>query len=203
MADVFKYLSLDGMIYLWAKILTMTDAKLLAKADNIALVGNELQLKSGANVLSRVTLNMGVVDYVGLSNKPTINNVELVGNKTLNDLGINIPTLLSQLVNDSNFQTDLQVNAKITSAIADITQFDFVKVDTLPETGVKGTIYLVPSMKTRSSGDEYYDEFIWLGKSEQTPTGYEKFGANIDLSGYVLKTSLVEITNAEIDAMVG
>ena len=35
----------------------------------------------------------GTTDYLELANKPKINNVELTGNKTLEDLGINIPEL--------------------------------------------------------------------------------------------------------------
>ena len=35
----------------------------------------------------------GTTNYLELANKPKINNVELTGNKTLEDLGINIPEL--------------------------------------------------------------------------------------------------------------
>ena len=35
----------------------------------------------------------GTTNYLDLINKPKINNVELTGNKTLEDLGINIPEL--------------------------------------------------------------------------------------------------------------
>ena len=45
-------------------------------------------------------------DYAKLTNKPQINSVELSGNKTLADLGINIPTKTSDLLNDSGFIDD-------------------------------------------------------------------------------------------------
>ena len=45
----------------------------------------------------------GVSNYDDLTNKPKINDVELVGNKTADELGINIPTKLSQLTNDKDF----------------------------------------------------------------------------------------------------
>lgn len=58
----------------------------------------------------------GVKDYNLLTNKPSINNVELTGNKTLQELGIQptgdyalkneIPTKLTQLENDGNFVKD-------------------------------------------------------------------------------------------------
>lgn len=59
----------------------------------------------------------GTTDYTALTNKPQINSVELTGNKTLTDLGIQaagdyaltsaIPTKVSQLQNDSNFLTSV------------------------------------------------------------------------------------------------
>lgn len=47
----------------------------------------------------------GTSNYAELENKPQINGVELVGNKTTSQLGINIPTKTSQLTNDSGFIT--------------------------------------------------------------------------------------------------
>lgn len=47
----------------------------------------------------------GTTNYNDLSNKPSINNVSLVGNKTTSDLGINIPTKVSDLTNDSGYVT--------------------------------------------------------------------------------------------------
>ena len=63
-----------------------------------------------------------VTDYLDLSNKPSINNIELVGNKTLAQLGVSqvgktgeyndlinkpiIPIKTSELINDSSFITN-------------------------------------------------------------------------------------------------
>lgn len=59
----------------------------------------------------------GTTDYTALTNKPQINSIELSGNKTLGELGIqeagdyalssSIPTKVSQLQNDSNFLTSI------------------------------------------------------------------------------------------------
>ena len=49
------------------------------------------------------TLLGGTTDYTELSNKPKINGVELDGNKTTKDLGIKIPTKLSELTNDKGY----------------------------------------------------------------------------------------------------
>ena len=65
-----------------------------------------------------VTVNEVVVnDYTKLENKPQINNVELHGNKTLDELGIqtkgdyaskgDLPTKLSDLKNDSGFISEI------------------------------------------------------------------------------------------------
>lgn len=49
----------------------------------------------------------GTSDYNDLTNKPSINNVTLTGNKTTSDLGIDIPTATSDLTNDSGYITGL------------------------------------------------------------------------------------------------
>ena len=51
----------------------------------------------------------GTTDYTELTNKPQINGVTLTGNKSLDDLGIDIPTATSELTNDSGFITSSDV----------------------------------------------------------------------------------------------
>ena len=51
----------------------------------------------------------GTNDYEELINKPSINSIELEGNKSLTDLGIDIPNATSQLTNDSGFITSADV----------------------------------------------------------------------------------------------
>lgn len=91
--------------------------------------------------------NTGASNYTDLSNKPQINNVELVGNKSLSDIGVQqtvisetepiddsvevwidpsgdvttIPTKTSDLVNDSGFITE-ETDPTIPSYIKSITQ---------------------------------------------------------------------------------
>lgn len=45
-------------------------------------------------------------DYENLYNKPQINGVTLEGNLTLKEVGIDIPTKLSEFINDSSFVTN-------------------------------------------------------------------------------------------------
>lgn len=55
----------------------------------------------------------GTTNYEALNNKPKINNVELTGNKSLSDLGINIPTKTSELSNDAKFVNDTVLSAAL------------------------------------------------------------------------------------------
>ncbi len=73
-----------------------------AESEDVA-EGKYFLNKSGT--LTRGTLTGGSTDYEELENKPKINNVELFGNKSTSDLGINIPTAVSELDNDSGFLT--------------------------------------------------------------------------------------------------
>lgn len=45
----------------------------------------------------------GTSNYNDLTNKPSVNGVSLVGNKTTSDLGITIPTKVSDLTNDAGY----------------------------------------------------------------------------------------------------
>lgn len=194
-----KYMDNNGLLYFWGKIKTYVANAITGKADNLTYTGDKLTLKSGATTLSEVTITewtgeAGTTDYLALNNKPTINNVQLTGNKSLTDLGINIPTKVSTLTNDSNYQTNTQVTNAITSAIAGVTQFDYQVVAQLPETGKKGIIYLVN--QANSSGQNIYLEYIWITNK------YEQLGnKEVDLTGYTKDVDLVAITNGEIDTI--
>ncbi len=52
-----------------------------------------------------IVRKVGVDEYGQLANKPQINGVTLVGNKTTEQLGINIPTKFSQLYDDIGYVT--------------------------------------------------------------------------------------------------
>lgn len=92
--------------------------------------------------------------------------------------------------------TTTGIKAYVDNAVGSITGVQFEVVTELPATGSTGTIYLVShSHGTR----DIYDEYIWLSSTST----YEKIGStDIDLSGYMLKTDMVAITNSEIDTVV-
>lgn len=138
-----------------------------------------------------VTANGGKIDTIKVNG-----TTQTITNKAVD---ITVPTKTSDLTNDSDFQTDQDVQDAIDAALADITGIDFQVVQSLPQTGEKGVIYLVSNS---GSGTNTYDEYIWV-----EPTGgtahFEKIGTtDVDLSGYWAKTELVAITTAEIDTIV-
>lgn len=139
-----------------------------------------------------VQQNGGKIDTISVNGTP-----QTITNKNVD---LNVPTKVSDITNDSGYQTEAEVQALIDAELADITGIDFQIVQTLPATGEHGVIYLVP--KTGTTGD-IYDEYIWL-----TPTGaaahFEKIGTTeVDLTGYWAKTELTAITTAEIDTIIG
>lgn len=111
-----------------------------------------------------------------------------------------LPTKTSDLTNDSDFQTEAEVQALIDAELEGITGIEFEVVDTLPAQGVKGTIYL---LHNQGQAQDIYDEYIWVSPTGQTAQ-WEKIGTtDVDLSGYWSKTELVAITTAEIDTIIG
>lgn len=86
------------------------------------------------------------------------------------------------------------VQSAINNALAGISGVDIQVVDSLPETGVKGTFYFVS--KSSPAENNAYSEYVWVNNS------WEYIGdTTIDLTGYVQSSQLVPISDSEIDAM--
>ena len=132
----------------------------------------------------------GKIDTIAVNdvNQPTVE-------KRVN---ITVPTKTSDITNDSDYQTEEQVNALIADALAGITEIDFEVVQQLPATGEKGIIYLVPL--DTPGADDLYQEFIWVGEGSEAH--FESLGkTTIDLTNYWSKEELTAITTEEIDAL--
>lgn len=98
-------------------------------------------------------------------------------------------------ITGKGYQTSAQVQAAINESLSGITGIDIQVVESLPTTGKKGVIYLVAHAHGTKDN---YDEYVWVS-SKNT---YEKIGnTDIDLSGYVQKTDLVELTDKDLATM--
>lgn len=76
----------------------------VAEAHDIDVTGKRLDV-----VIEELEAETGgTKNYNDLENQPKVNGITLTGNKSTEDLGINIPTKTSQLQNDSNFLTEHQ-----------------------------------------------------------------------------------------------
>lgn len=98
----------------------------------------------------------GTSNYLDLLNKPSINNIELQGNKTLEELGIQ---------HRGNYTTNEQVEEILKSAKEytdkELATFDFIKiVDALPEVGLPNRLYFVPKADTQTQ--DLFDEYAWI-----------------------------------------
>ena len=95
----------------------------------------------------------------------------------------------------ATYPTKTAVTSEIASAIAGVTQFDYDIVDTLPVTGEKGVIYLVANS---GSGQNVFDEYIWIETTEGTTTvgRYELFGTKeLSVVEYVGDGTYVTVTD--------
>ena len=106
-----------------------------------------------------------------------------------------IPTKVSDLTNDLGFQTESEVIAAIRSELAGIVQIEYQVVNSLPQFGELGVIYLVPN---GGSGNNVKDEYLWLA----TTSSFEKIGTTeVDLTGYAttaaMNTALAGKVNTE------
>lgn len=123
-----------------------------------------------------------IPDIRNLATKDEVNEKQDKGDYALVS---DIPTLVSELQNDSNFATQTQVM----QAIASIPQFKLSIVSELPSVGEKMTLYLVAK---EGSENDVYNEYIWI---EQT-SSFEFLGTTaVDLTDYVKNTDYATRTN--------
>lgn len=153
--------------------------------DGDGTAGSEFATKS------YVDQNGGKIDKI------QVNGTEqTITNKTVN---IAVPTKVSDITNDSNFQTDTQVDSKIASAVASVVTLkgSVATYSALPSTGQKhGDMYDV-----LDTGKNY----VWL---VENGTGrWDDYAGTMDLSAYWISTpgqtnTLEALTVAEINAIL-
>ncbi len=171
---------------------------------------NDSDFQTGTQVQSAIASKADTIDVEGkLKLKADKTEVTALDTKTTKALEgkadkththtkadiTDMPTKLSQFANDSKYQTDTQVANAIAEAVGKITSFETqIVTGELPSTGKKGVIYFKSANKTGTN--QAYDEYIWVNEK------WEFIGTTaVDLSGYLKKSELVPISNAEIDQM--
>lgn len=144
----------------------------------------------------------GTSDYSDLTNKPSIENVTLSGNKSASDLGLaktsDLTGFITKSVDDLvNYylKSETYTKTEVDTIASNIKNSRFEIVSSLPTENIKtNVIYLVPRSTTQTSNTK--DEYINL---DGTTAGWELIGTtDIDLSGYVttqaLNTALADYT---------
>jgi hypothetical protein len=109
-------------------------------------------LTNTANIVGQLaTTGGGTSNYNDLVNKPSINGVTLSGNKTSSDLGINIPTKVSQLQNDSHFVQQSAIPTK-TSQLQNDSGFAYAaNLAPVATTGSYNNLTDKPTIPTKTS----------------------------------------------------
>lgn len=191
-----KYLDDTTLAYFWGRLKTYFVKRETGKG----LSANDLTDAMKKSYDGAVTNVNKLVSGGAEANK--INTIAVNGTvinpDTSKKVSITMPTKVSDLTNDSLFQTQSQVSSAIATAVGKITGISFSIVDSLPTTGTNGVIYLI-SHSHSDSGDSY-DEYAWIASASK----YEKLGnTDVDLSGYLKISDMSAITTAEIDTMIG
>ena len=118
-------------------------------------------------------------------------------NQIIAGKGYQTAAQVNTAITGKGYQTAAQVQAAIRESLSGITGIDIQVVESLPATGTKGVIYLVAHAHGTKDN---YDEYFWVASK----SAYEKIGnTDVDLSGYVLKTDLVELTDKDLATMWG
>lgn len=137
------------------------------------------------------TVNLGTVltQHQDISMKANLNSPQFSGTPT-------VPTAVTS-TNNTQAASTAFVKAAIAAALDGRVELDFRFLDELPETGVKGIFYFIPSEDPTT--DDVWVEYVWDDENQT----FEKIGsAQVDLTGYFNTTNLPAITNAQIDEIL-
>lgn len=149
-----RFLDKTGVTFLWQSLKSyinkvmpqkvselQNDSGYITGVSKITFTGSQSAVYDGK---SNITVNLseggGISDYTDLTGKPKINNVVLTGNKSASELGINIPTKTSDLINNSDFITSASVSTSLN------TKADKASLARVAITGNYNDLILKPSI---------------------------------------------------------
>ena len=142
---------------------------LSVKVDGLVTAGGE------PNKLERIKVN-GTEQTIAAADK---------------SVDITVPTKVSQLSNDSKFQSDTQVQSAIQSAIAATGHASFEKADTVPtaDTAKENVLYLVMNSKTK-----HYDIYAKVGATVELLDD-----TTVDLTAYAKTADMSTALSGKVD----
>lgn len=194
-----EYTSKTGLQYFWGRIKNIfaTKTELGNKVDKVAGKGLSTEDYTTAEQTKLSGIAAGAEQNIIIS--VSVNGSDVAPQNR--NIALSIPVSVSQLTNDSGYQTASQVASAIAQAIGQITtisfNFDYSSFGDLPTPGVEGTIYFIPDSSGTSPNT--YTEYVWSSSQNK----YEEIGAaTIDVSALWAKDELVAITTQEIDTIL-
>lgn len=196
-----KYLDDNGLLYFWQKIVNA----FVAKETNKGLSTNDYTTAE-KNKLAGIAANAeaNVIESISVNG-----TAQTVTNKGVD---ITVPTNNNQLTNGAGYQTasdvETAIDNKLGSTYKPKGSIAFASLPSLIADN-EGNVYNITDAFTTTSdfvegaGKNYpAGTNVVIVNTTGTTYKYDVLSGFVDLSGYVLATDLVAITNAEIDVIV-
>lgn len=196
------------------KVAGLTDGKIAdSQIPNIAIskvtdLQSTLDDKVAKETDKSLVADSEIAKLAGIEAGAQVNKIEKINFEGADiqigvDKSVNLPTDLSKFDNKASGFIDKTVadlvnyytKDEVTAEIAKIKQFNITLVDALPESGVEGTIYLVPH--TGGTSPNIKDEYIWITGVGWEIIGTTEFQLNIaqNVDGIIInKTALQDAT---------
>jgi len=177
-----EFLSKTGLTYLWSRITAIFATKDDVPS-KVSEITNDGDGTSPFATQAYVGANGGKIDKIQVNGTD-----QTITNKTVN---LAVPTKVSDLTNDSGYQTASQVSTAISAAVSSAYKYkgSVATVNDLPASGnTAGDVYDV-----QATGVNY----AWTG------TAWDALGQIVDTSLLWAKSELTAITTAEIDTITG
>ena len=202
-----KFLDLQGL----QKLIGSIKDKFVQKESGKGLSTNDFTNEEKSKLSTLKTYNVATSEEAGLLSPAQLNKINNVAdgadknviekikrngalvNVSNKEVDIQVPTKLSDLINDKNLIDE----TKVKSLINDARHLKKEVVETKPQAGEENVIYLVGSAK---AGENVYEEWIYVNNK------WEKIGdtsTEVNLDGYLKEEDIKSITNQEIDEAMG
>lgn len=198
--STYNYLNETELLYLLVRLKAALDAGWVAK-DGTKQLSDENFTSALKSKLDGIQAQATATAFTQTQQSGT-----KIGSISINGVSTDIFAPQGQTIIVDTQMSDSSENAVqnkviksyVDAAVGAVVGVEFRKVQALPQEGENGVIYLVPKSGTPPTGN-IYEEWIWISADSD----FEKIGeTQIDLSGYVQDTDLVDITSSDIDTMM-